>query len=221
MRRRIAALLPVLLIAGLGLTAAPAEAATSKRPVIFVHGWTGSPSSFATAKAVFRAGGYRDRDLFAWRYDSLQDNVITARQLARKVTDVRRRTGKAKVDIVTHSMGGLPTRYYIKHLGGARYVDEWVSLGGPNHGTDMAQYCQSRSCVDMRFGSAFLTRLNRGDETPGRVRYGTWWSPCDTVINPDTTVALAGARNTRTACLSHGQLLTNRTVLRQVRRFVA
>ena len=48
----------------------------------------------------------------------------------------------------------------------------------------------------MRPGSTFLTRPNAGDETPGTPNYGTWWSPCDEVINPDSSVALSGATNT-------------------------
>jgi triacylglycerol lipase len=35
----------------------------------------------------------------------------------------------------------------------------------------------------MRIGSKFLGKLNAGDETPGAVNYGTWWSPCDEIIN--------------------------------------
>ena len=35
-------------------------------------------------------------------------------------------------------MGGLSTRYYLKNLGATQYVDDWVSIGGPNHGTTFA-----------------------------------------------------------------------------------
>ena len=72
----------------------------------------------------------------------------------------------------------------------------------------------------MRPGSSFLTALNSGDETPGATRYGTWWSPCDEVINPDSSVPLSGATNTQTACMSHSALRENATVYGQVRDFV-
>ena len=42
------------------------------------------------------------------------------------------------------------------------------------------------------FWSTFLKSLNATDETPGLPRYATWWSPCDEVINPDSSVPLAG-----------------------------
>jgi triacylglycerol lipase len=72
----------------------------------------------------------------------------------------------------------------------------------------------------MRQNSTFLNALNAGDETPGAVHYGTWSSPCDEVINPHSSVALNGATNTNTACLSHSALHEDATVYGQVRDFV-
>jgi triacylglycerol lipase len=119
------------------------------------------------------------------------------------------------------SMGSLNTRWYIKFVaGGEANVDDWVSLGGPNHGTETANLCFSTACTEMRIGSTFLKELNAGDETPGAVNYGTWWSPCDEFINPDSSVPLSGATNTETACISHLSLLTDETVYKQVREFI-
>jgi triacylglycerol lipase len=72
----------------------------------------------------------------------------------------------------------------------------------------------------MQPGSSFLNSLNATDETPGAVNYGTWWSPCDNVINPDSSVSLIGATNTQTACLGHSDLYSDLTVYGQVRNFV-
>jgi triacylglycerol lipase len=69
-------------------------------------------------------------------------------------------------------------------------------------------------------GSSFLDALNSGDETPGTVRYGTFWSPCDEIINPDTSVILSGATNTRTGCIGHVSLLASPSVYAGVRDFV-
>ncbi|MFF3320510.1 esterase/lipase family protein [Streptomyces sp. NPDC003035] len=193
---------------------------SGSNPILFVHGYNGDGSNWNTMADRFRADGWPTSHLRQWTYDSRQSNTVTAQQLAAEVDRLLTATGAAKVDIVSHSMGGLSSRYYLKNLEGTAKVDAWVSLGGPNHGTDSANSCFDTSCAEMRIGSSFLTGLNSGDETPGSTRYATWWSPCDTVINPDSSVSLSGAVNSRTTCLSHTALLTDTTVYAQTRDMI-
>lgn len=199
------------------------ESATASHvnPVLFVHGYTGNASNWDTMKARFVADGWESNRLFAYTFSSSKSNALIAQDVAQRVNEIKAATGAAKVDIITHSMGGLSSRYYLKNLGGTASVDDWVSLGGPNHGTTWAYGCWWFSpCNQMIPGSSFLNQLNSVDETPGAVNYGTWWSPCDELINPDTSTILSGATNTQTACISHGALITNSTVYGQVRDFV-
>lgn len=204
----------------------PAHAASgstfdsASNPVLFVHGYTGAGSNWDTMASRFKTDGWPSSYLDQWSYDWHQSNATTAQQLSTEVDRLLAATGATKVDIVSHSMGGLSSRYYLKNLGGDSKVDAWVSLGGPNHGTDSANTCFDTSCTEMRIGSSFLTALNSGDETPGTPRYATWWSPCDTVINPDSSVSLSGAANTQTSCLSHTGLLTDATVYAQTRNMI-
>ncbi|MFJ8196911.1 esterase/lipase family protein [Streptomyces sp. NPDC096152] len=206
--------------------AIPAEASSastfssSSNPILFVHGYTGDGSNWNTMAGRFKTDGWPSSYLDQWTYDWHQSNATTAQQLASEVDKLLTATGASKVDIVSHSMGGLSSRYYLKNLGGTSKVDAWVSLGGPNHGTDSANTCFDTSCTEMRIGSDFLNALNANDETPGTPRYATWWSPCDTVINPDSSVSLSGASNTKTACLSHTALLTDATVYAQTRDMI-
>ncbi|MCP3822203.1 triacylglycerol lipase [Streptomyces sp. A3M-1-3] len=200
--------------------AAGAQAAATPDPIVFVHGWNSSGSTWDTMAGRFAADGWPAGHLDKWTYNTRQSNATTASQLSAEIDRVLAATGASKVDVVTHSMGGLSSRYYAKNLGGAAKIDAWISLGGPNHGTDTAYFCGDTSCSEMRPGSSFLNTLNSGDETPGASRYATWWSPCDSVINPDSSVALSGATNTKTACLSHGELRTDSTVYAQVKSFV-
>ena len=200
---------------------APAATAAAVEPILFVHGWNSSGSVWNTMIGRFQADGWTAAQTNNWSYNTAQSNVTTAAQVNTKVDQIRAATGAAKVDIVSHSMGGLNTRYYLKNLGGAAEVDEWVSLGGPNHGTQTALLCfWNTSCFEMQPGSSFLNNLNATDETPGAVNYGTWWSPCDEVINPDSSVPLSGATNTQTACMGHSALYSDLTVYGQVRNFV-
>ena len=211
--------LAAVLVAALFALALPGVA-SAHDPILFVHGWNSSSSTWNTMVSRFQADGWTTSELNNWSYDWHQSNATTAAQIQTKVDSILAATGAAKVDIISHSMGALSARYYIKNLGGDQKVDDWVSLGGPNHGTSTANFCSDVSCVEMRPKSTFLTALNAGDETPGAVNYGTWSSPCDEVINPHSSVALTGATNTTTACLSHSALHEDATVYAQVRDFV-
>jgi triacylglycerol lipase len=200
-----------------------AGAQASADPIVFVHGWNSSASAWNTMIDRFAAAGYpRDR-MVAITYNSNQSNATIAGQVRGAVDSLQASTGAAKVDLVTHSMGGLSSRYYLKNLGGTAKVDDWVSLGGPNHGTNTAYACWlfSAGCRDMIGGSSFLNALNSGDETPGTTNYGAFWSNCDEVINPDTSVQLSGATNTLVGCLGHSALRTDAGAFDSVRSFIA
>lgn len=201
--------------------AAPASA-SAQDPILFVHGWSESASLWNTMISRFEKDGYPKSYLSAYSYNTSQSNKVDAeKEVKSHVESLLKTTGATKVDIISHSMGSLNTRWYIKFDGGESKVDDWVSLGGPNHGTETANACSFQvSCQEMRIGSTFLAELNAGDETPGEVNYGTWWSPCDEIINPDESVILSGATNTKTACLSHTALTTDETVYQQVREFI-
>ncbi|MGN6257229.1 MAG: esterase/lipase family protein [Solirubrobacterales bacterium] len=212
------------IVAAAALCAAFAVPATASAhdPILFVHGWSESASLWSTMIKNFEKDGYAKSELMAYSYNTGTSNKVLAETEVKSHVEslLSNNPGATKVDIISHSMGSLNTRWYIKFDGGESKVDDWVSLGGPNHGTETANACFQTSCVEMRVGSKFLSELNAGDETPGVVNYGTWWSPCDEIINPDESVILSGATNTKTACMSHTALTTDSTVYTQVREFV-
>ncbi len=221
LKKRLAALVSALAVCLAGAALAPAGS-LAVDPILFVHGWSGSASNWNTMVSRFEKDGWPKSHLRAYSYNTSQSNKTTAATTVKtEVEHLKSTTGASKVDIVAHSMGSLNTRWYVKFVaGGEANVDEWVSLGGPNHGTDFANACFSTACVEMRIGSTFLSELNAGDETPGAVNYGTWWSPCDSIINPDSSVALSGATNTKTGCVAHTAMPNDETIYTQVREFV-
>jgi triacylglycerol lipase len=220
MKRRLATFVSAVAICVSAAALTPA-ASFAVDPILFVHGYSRTASDWKTMIGRFEKDGWKKSELSAYTYNTSQSNKTTAETVVKsEVEKLLASTKASKVDVIAHSMGSLNTRWYIKFLGGESKVDDWVSLGGPNHGTDFAKFCFSASCVEMRQGSTFLNELNAEDETPGAVNYGTWWSPCDEIINPDSSVPLAGATNTETACISHLNLMQDETVYTQVREFV-
>jgi triacylglycerol lipase len=210
----------VALLGALGL-AEPAHAAPTT-PVIFVHGFSGNATNWATAMTVFKAGGYSGNQLFAYEYNSYGDNRTNAAGLSTFVGNVLAQTGASKVDIVNHSMGGLVSLWYLKQLGGTAKVSHLASIAGANHGTNIAATCLIfTTCQQMFPGSSFINTLTSGDETPGDTSYATWYSSCDGVILPYTSTRLSGATNNLITCQTHNGFLTDNTVLTAVRTFLA
>ena len=193
----------------------------ARTPILFVHGWNSSGATWTTMVQRFRKDGWRDAELANFSYSTSRSNAETAALIATKVDSIKLATGAPRVTIVTHSMGALSARYYVRNLNGDGKVDALVSLGGPNHGTTSAYLCVQVACQEMVPGSAFLGALNADDETWGvATRYATWRSPCDEVINPRESPSLVGAANTTTACLTHSQLKEDAAVYAQVRDWV-
>src|SRR5690349_4645642 len=114
-------------------------------PILFVHGYGGNAANWDNMKSRFIADGWQDVELYAYTYSFLASNASTASEIKNQVDDIIRKTGASKVDIISHSMGSVSSRYYLKNLAGTSKVDAWVSLGGPNHGTDDVdlQNCQT------------------------------------------------------------------------------
>ncbi|HUQ19673.1 MAG TPA: triacylglycerol lipase [Gemmatimonadaceae bacterium] len=202
-----------------GVSRSDLSGSVTHNPILFVHGYGGANENFCTMIDRFRADGWKENELYAYDYSFVASFATDADEIRSQIDAIISRSGAQKVDIIAHSAGAVSSRYYIKHFGDSR-VDAWVSLAGPNHGTDTADNCSFTPCLEIRLGSTFLADLNSGDETPGAVRYATWWSPCDETINPDTSVLLTGATNNQTSCLAHFNLLVDQLVYQQVRDFV-
>src|SRR4051794_23787991 len=106
------------LVLVLGITAVAPAAASARDPILFVHGWNSNSSTWNTMISRFTADGWTAAELNNWSYNYSQSNATTASQISTKVNQILAATGAAKVDLISHSMGGLSTRYYVKNLGG-------------------------------------------------------------------------------------------------------
>lgn len=122
----------------------PGIPATTKRPVVFVHGNSdralgGSYGGWAKPRATFRAAGYATSDLYATTWGPGDPNQASSQtHRARYLAHVRRffdavlaYTASDQISVVTHSMGVTLARRAIQ---GGLYRDEsgaTVDLGAP------------------------------------------------------------------------------------------
>ncbi len=150
--------LPSAVLAGLGIDAdAPGSndwtckpSAAHPRPVVLVHGLVGNKATnWQTFSPLLKNNGYC---VFALTYgqstlaSAPYDQVFgglgpmekSAEQLKVFVARVLAATGASKVDILGHSEGTVMPNYYAKFLGGAQYINRYVSIAPIWHGTDPA-----------------------------------------------------------------------------------
>jgi triacylglycerol lipase len=138
----------------------------------------------------------------------------SAAELGAFIDRVLAATGAAKADIVGHSEGSLMPDYYVKFLGGAGKVSDYVALTPLWNGSNVADlaniYVLARmfglgpvvdTIVDKIFpaarqfltGSDFLKKL--GDPAVPGVKYTTVMTKHDEAVVPYTSGFLNGATN--------------------------
>lgn len=83
----------------------------------------------------FLANGYENgKNFFVFPYEWRDSNIDNAKKLANLIGQIKTDTGRQKVDIVAHSMGGLLAREYIESDYYADDVDQLITLGTPQLG---------------------------------------------------------------------------------------
>jgi pimeloyl-ACP methyl ester carboxylesterase len=77
------------------------------------------------------APGPDDLAAYTFSYDWRQDNRVSAEQLAAAVAKWRAQHNGAEAWLIAHSNGGIVSRWYIKHAGGADHVGRLFLMGSP------------------------------------------------------------------------------------------
>jgi pimeloyl-ACP methyl ester carboxylesterase len=102
-------ILSAIAAVALVLVAAPAANASFKQnPILFVHGIEGSGAQFESQKMRFTSNGYPEQWIDEVDYNSTRavgDKSEVDQQIDDAIAALERRTGKAKVDVIAHSLG--------------------------------------------------------------------------------------------------------------------
>lgn len=230
MRQIFSLLLGCALLAGCGQSVAPSAAkaaaqpalgarsavepeALDKGPLLLVHGHNGSEKDWDYWKPILEKEGWQPKAISLatddWHAEALAD------QVGMHVEALRRATGRQKIDVLAHSLGGLATRHYIKFGGGDQRIRRLVTLGTPHHGIGYALGGRWITVAKLLSPhSSFLNNLNRPAETHGDVLYSCVWSTKDyTQILPFASGRLKGAFNYRINGTSHSGMLQDPRLL--------
>jgi len=146
------------------------------------------------------------------QFGGLDKIETSAQQLRAFVTKVRKATGARQVDILGHSQGTLMPNYYLKFLGGAPYVRNYVSLAplwhgtggddtlaksvavfGPDHDPQELPVC--KACSQVSTGSPFMQKMRRGGVAVDGIKYTNIVTKYDQLVRPYTSGIETGMRN--------------------------
>ena len=104
------------------------------------------------------------------------------------IDNVQYRTGRPRVIIIAHSMGGLVSRRYMQVFGDDK-VEQLIMIGTPNKGIvgDVSSYCyvlgEQRECEDMNKNSVFMQKLNSAKKLKKVKLYTIIGKGCEMDIN--------------------------------------
>jgi triacylglycerol lipase len=193
--------------------------AAHPNPVVLVHGlFANQTVNFNTLSPLIANDGYC---VFSLTYGTkpgvttgfYQPGGLTplensAQTLSAFIDQVLAATGAAKVDIVGHSEGSLMPNYYVRFLGGAAKVDDYVGLTTLWQGTQLGQLhllasqgaelgldallypvlgvvCES--CPQFLNGSPFIQQMNAGGVADPAVTYTNIVTRYDELVIPHTS----------------------------------
>ncbi len=185
-------------------------------PLILVHGLGGNRGAWTPLRLYLRMNGRRR--IYAFGYEAGKVENIAV-EFAEFVREVMRATGEGRVEIVSHSLGGLISRYAIVNLDLAQHVQTLITLATPNQGTYAAQYANTDKTLAMRPDSEFMRDLS-AKTFPKHIRFMTVASDRDIYVIPHESMAHADAENVFIPGLSHSQFLMSCKVFRIVYRFL-
>lgn len=190
-------------------------------PVLLLHGFVDNRSAFALLRRSLRRNGWTD--VQAVNYSPFTPDLRTAaEQLRAHVEEACALSGRRRVDIVAHSLGGLIARYYVQRMGGDARVRTLVTLGTPHAGTRaVPAFVPHPLARQMRPGSAVLAEL--AEPAPGcRTRFVAFWSDLDQLMIPVGSARLEhpdlSARNVKVTGIGHLTLPVHGPVAAEIRR---
>jgi triacylglycerol lipase len=198
-----------------------------RAPVIFVHGFGSSASQWTGVISQFRSRGYEASQLSAISYQSPPAIEVSAKVLEAEVSRVLARTGAARVDIVSHSMGSMVAKTCIIIGGCKGKVAHWETMSGVDNGTanEIVIARGTRSNEDVQGRTPLRKQLQDGWQdgiVAQGVKVQVHWSANDGIVVPGSlSQEPAPAVNIAKPSLNHLNIYSNSVVIGEVVSFFA
>jgi triacylglycerol lipase len=189
--------------------ARPAPQRGTRLPVLLVHGYV---CNRAVWRSLLRALSARGECVHAVSFEPVYGAIDRwVPQLAACIDELLATTSRERVVLVTHSMGGLAARAYLRAHGGAK-VARVITLGAPHHGSLHAHLGAGENARQMEPGSPWLTALAASERGGIAAPLVSIYSHHDDFVAPQASAAHPHARNVALAGVGHLTMLFSRPV---------
>jgi triacylglycerol lipase len=216
----VAGIAVVRSVTGNSAASAPPAAQRQPGPVLLVPGYGGSVAALQTLARKLNAAGKR-AEVVALPGDGTGDLGAQAAALATAAQAAAARDHADSVDVIGYSAGGVVARLWAHDYGGNQLARRIITLGSPQHGTELASLGSALSiacptaCQQLAASSTLLAGLNAQPETANGPQYVSIWTTNDEVVIPPDSARLDGALNipVQNVCaastVQHGTLPTD------------
>jgi triacylglycerol lipase len=209
----------MLLLGGLCASCAPTRppgGTPRVKRVVLVHGFGENGSSFSWMKERLQRLGM---ECYVPKLRPADGRGGLARLAEGLKRDIDRHFGEhERIAVVSFSMGGIVSRYYLQELGGAGRCDTLVTIASPHHGTLAARLYPTRGAAEMRPGSEFLAKLDASADRLGDMPVVSYRTRMDLVIIPASSSIWARAVNLEYPAPLHPLLLSSRGLIDDLER---
>ena len=184
-------------------------------PVLLVHGYISNRGMWVRFRQRICAAGIGP--VYSITLEPLFGSIDDmASQLATKIEAICHETGREKIAVVAHSMGGLVTRAYLCRDSSKR-IAKFITLGSPHHGSRIVAIAMGECAKQMRVGSTWLGELEKMETVrPPAVPTLSIYTLNDDLVAPPDSAVLSWAENVPVAAIGHVGLLFSESVADRV-----
>ena len=188
----------------------PPRARGARLPVLLVHGYVSNRGLWWVFRRALEARG---ETVWAVTLEPVYGSIDSlVGPLATRIDEFLAATAAQQVVLVTHSMGGLVARAYLRDEGGAK-VARLVTIGAPHHGSAHAYLGAGVNARQMEPGSPWFEALARFEAQGYAVPFASIFSHHDNFVAPQTSSAHPAGRNIGLAAVGHVSLAFSKRVL--------
>jgi len=181
-------------------------------PTLFIHGFAGRANGWAKMKGYLEQKGAKN--LFVLNLSNPVTGSVAshARQVAHKVEEVLRESGRKKVNLVGHSMGGVVAREYALKMAPAK-VRKIITLGSPLSGANPVVELGApflKAAEELKPGSKLLKEHRALSRASAVAQYHL--AAREDIVVPGRSALQGGGkpRATNTVAGSHNGLLSSK-----------